>query len=152
MRAEQQLLSLITDDIDADGIPELIAFSLVTAEDDLQKFSRHSGEIAIIWKDEKKEPAVVIGFLWNPYSFAIPYIVPPRLNGGRPLIFSLEYCCAASSTRWATPVSGKFTQERATSDDGDWQIYLDPSTSKGAVLIVGKGRSADSITVEPWSF
>ncbi len=152
LRTKQQLLSLVTDDVDGDGKGELIAFSLVTAEVDSDRLARTSGEIAIIWQSEEKEPAVLTGFLWNPMAFTIPYVVPPTLNGGRPFLFSMEYCCAATGSRWATPVSGEITRAQSTAHDGYWQIYLDPSNSTGASMVVAKGRSAESIKVEPWAF
>jgi hypothetical protein len=140
---ETMLATLMTGDIDADGTPELIAYSFAEWKDEAGNSVGPDCEIGIVWRAPKKEPAVLTGFAEQPGIFAVPVVVPPRLNGGRPFVFSREYCCAATHVRWAIPEPGTSSDPTTEGDDGDWSVYLEPTTAGDAKLVVAVGEQVD---------
>jgi hypothetical protein len=150
---ETRLATVMTGDIDADGTPELISYTFVRWVDEKKQTVSLEGEIGVVWKDVKKEPAALAGFTWQPGSFTIPYAVPARLNGGRALVYSVEYCCAGSGFRAASLAVGSYANARWGGEDGEWEIFLEPSDTGDATLLIATGRSVnwDAMT-EKWAF
>lgn len=141
-RAEMLLGSLITGDVDADGTPELVAYVFVEWYDTLGAPAGVQGELGVIWKDPKKEPATLI-FISMPGELPLPRVVPPRLNGGRARLFSVHYCCAGTDLDWANLAPGVVALGTQSAEDGEWHIYLEPAEAGDAALYIGAGDRVD---------
>ncbi len=140
---ETRLATLMTGDIDADGTPELISYTFVRWVDEKKDTVAVAGEIGIVWKDNQKKPAVLAGFTSQPGSFTIPYAVPARLNGGKALVYSVEYCCGGSGFRAVTVNAGSYNHAHWDAEDGDWEMFLEPSDTADATLLIATGKPVD---------
>lgn len=150
---EMRLATLMTGDIDADGTLELIAFVFVRWTDEQQATVALGGEIGVVWRDRKKEPAVLVGFTHQPGAFTIPYVVPRQLNGGTPLVYSIEYCCGSTGVRSASIRPGTYNTATRSGENGDWQIFLQPSNTGDAKLLVATHAPVDwAAPREKWAF
>lgn len=143
-----QLATLITADVDSDGKTELIAYTFVTWTDSDKRVVGLEGEIGVVWQDETKAPAAISGMTDQPGEFKVPHVVPARLNGGTPLVFSIEYCCASTGVRWANLLPDQYINVPSQARAGDWQIYLEPSATSEARLLIATGKPVDWRSLE----
>jgi hypothetical protein len=140
---ETSLATVMTGDIDADGTLELISYTFVRWLDEKKKPVRLEGEIGVVWRNAKKQPAVLSGFTSQPGAFTVPYAAPARLNGGKPLVFSVEYCCATTTFRASNPNVGSYNNVRWEGEDGEWAVFLEPSATREATVLIAAGVPVD---------
>jgi hypothetical protein len=138
-----RLATLITTDIDFGGTPELVAYTFVIWTDANHKTVALDGEVGILWRNEKKAPAVISGLTDQPGAFTLPDKAPAWLNGGNPLVFSVDYCCATTTVRSANVVSGLFSNVHSEAENGEWQVYLESSKASSARLLIATGKPID---------
>jgi hypothetical protein len=78
----------------------------------------------------------------------VPHAVPAKLNGGRALVYSVEYCCGTSTVRAARVDAGSYNDAGPELESGDWEVFLEPSDMGDATLLIATGRPAswDDVT------
>jgi hypothetical protein len=92
------------------------------------------GELGLMWGNEKRSVATAFFGLDQGVIFPRFWIAPPKLNGGKHLFFSAQWCCSGVSVRAFQLDSSGFESLLSKAAEGKRRVCLTPSAQSDATL------------------